>query len=224
MQSRRTEFFRKVFEDNTWADTESRSGLGSNLAATTRVRTDLPAVLRYYKIRSMLDAPCGDFFWMKTVDLGQTAYIGGDIVPDIIASNTQLHAKANRRFAVTDLVEDDLPDVDLIFCRDCFIHFSTDLIFRTLRNMVRSKARYVMMTHDVSLARYESVGWKNIDLDSPTDEVSFTFRPLNLTLPPFNLPPPIFAINEGNWDNGKVLGMWTTDQIRTALESANDLA
>ena len=221
MSETRAEFFRRVFRENIWSDDESRSGVGSNLAATVRVRADLPAALRYYGIRSILDAPCGDFAWMKLVDFGQTAYIGGDIVPEIITSNTELYAQENRRFAVVDLVEDDLPDVDLIFCRDCFIHFSNDLILRSLRNMVRSKARFVMLTHDVSLLRYAGVDWKNIDLDRATEAgVNFEFRPLNLTLPPFNLPPPVFTINEGPWDNGKVMAMWTTDQIRSVLEGA----
>lgn len=219
MRDSRAEFFRKVFEDNVWNDAESRSGEGSNLAATVRVRSDLPAALRYYGIRSILDAPCGDFVWMKLVDLGQTAYIGGDIVPQIVATNSALYSRDDRRFSVIDIVEDDLPDVDLIFCRDCLIHFSNDLILRTLRNMARSSARFVMLTHDVSLHRYAGVGWKNIDLDRATDGgVNFEFRPLNLTLPPFNLPPPVFVITEGQWDNGKVMAMWTTDQIRSALD------
>ena len=156
---------------------------------------------------------------MKMVDLGQISYIGGDIVPEIIESNTKLYSNEIRRFVVIDLVEDDLPDVDIIFCRDCFIHFTNDLIVRSLRNLARSTARFVMLTHDVSLVRYAGLGWNNLDLCRATDAgVNFEFRPINLTLPPINLPPPVFTINEGQWDNGKVLGMWTTDQIRSALE------
>jgi hypothetical protein len=35
----------------------------------------------------MLDAPCGDFNWMKEVDLSAVHYTGGDIVEPLVNSN-----------------------------------------------------------------------------------------------------------------------------------------
>ena len=37
------------------------------------------------RVRSILDAPCGDFYWMKEVALCDIDYIGADIVEEIIA-------------------------------------------------------------------------------------------------------------------------------------------
>ena len=35
----------------------------------------------------MLDIPCGDFYWMKEVDLKDIEYIGADIVDELIKKN-----------------------------------------------------------------------------------------------------------------------------------------
>lgn len=61
----------------------------------------------------MLDAPCGDFNWMRFVDLGKTHYIGCDIVPEVIETNGMRYA--DREFHALDLAAEPLPNVDLIF-------------------------------------------------------------------------------------------------------------
>ena len=52
-----------------------RSGPGSSLVQTATIRRDIPALLASLGIRSFLDAPCGDFNWMRHVDLGVERYI-----------------------------------------------------------------------------------------------------------------------------------------------------
>ena len=80
--------FSRYFEDNSWDDAESRSGPGSNLAGTEMVRRSLPGLLRKYGVRTFLDAPCGDLYWMREiVEAADLRYIGADIVPALIAGN-----------------------------------------------------------------------------------------------------------------------------------------
>jgi hypothetical protein len=75
------ERFTKIYQENHWNDSESRSGEGSTLENTQNVRNELPIVLKKYKIKSVLDAPCGDFNWMKSITQGiSIKYIGDDIV------------------------------------------------------------------------------------------------------------------------------------------------
>src|SRR4051794_3921234 len=45
------------------------SGLGSTLEATHSIRNELPNLLRDISTQSLLDVGCGDFTWMKEVDL-----------------------------------------------------------------------------------------------------------------------------------------------------------
>jgi len=132
---RRYRIFRRIFDLNLWGNCDSASGEGSNLERTAAVRSALPALLARHGVRSMLDAPCGDFFWMKEVALDVDSYIGADIVPELIAHNIGDHSSQHRWFIVCDLVEDELPRADLVFCRDCLVHLSYAETRRALEQM-----------------------------------------------------------------------------------------
>ena len=87
--------FTRLYRTNLWDGAESRSGIGSGLAATERIRAELPPLLHHLGVRRLLDVPCGDFHWMAHVDLaaaGVGAYVGGDLVEEIVAANRARHA------------------------------------------------------------------------------------------------------------------------------------
>src|ERR1700684_519838 len=88
---RKQSVFEKIYSENLWGDAESRSGTGSGLAATEKVRHGLVDTIQRLNIRTMVDAPCGDFFWLSTLHLEQhlTWYKGFDIVPQVIVKNKQ---------------------------------------------------------------------------------------------------------------------------------------
>src|SRR5262249_7114385 len=112
-----------MYRTNGWFQSESISGPGSTLQATEHLRSVLREIIRDLGVSSLLDAGCGDFNWMKEVDLGEVEYIGVDVVAsEIIERNNQLYGAKNRHFMVKDITRDDLPKVDLILCRDCLPH------------------------------------------------------------------------------------------------------
>jgi SAM-dependent methyltransferase len=192
------EVFREIYETNGWSGQESISGLGSGLDNTRVLRVALPELFRRLGIRSVLDAPCGDFRWMGQVDLRGIDYIGLDIVPDVIAENQARHP--GRRFVVGDIITGKLPAVDLVFCRDCLVHLSYDQIFSALANIAASGARYLLTTTFVE---------RNRNADIATGD----WRPINLCIPPFELPPPLQVVVEGCTENrgiyrDKALGLW----------------
>lgn len=117
--------FTTIYETHSWVDDESRSGGGSNLYATQKIRKALPGLFLKYGVRSVLDVPCGDFFWFKEMKLDLDSYIGGDIVVPLIESLAAKYTSPIRSFRVMDLTKDALPDCDLILVRDCFIHLSS---------------------------------------------------------------------------------------------------
>jgi hypothetical protein len=68
--------FSEIYERNLWNDPESVSGRGSTLRRTTIIRRELPALLIDVGAKSLLDAPCGDFNWMRLTELGPVTYVG----------------------------------------------------------------------------------------------------------------------------------------------------
>lgn len=216
MGNYRTEFFNDVYRLNKWDSAESVSGCGSTLAQTRELAAEMPAALLQLDIRTMLDIPCGDFNWMSGIDLSRVDYMGGDIVPDLVASNVARHSNAHRQFRVMDMVLDDLPKVDLVFVRDCFIHFTNALTISALNNIVRSGSKYLCATSDEAVQRYPNQC--NIDLDRAVEGVNFEFRPMNLMLPPFSLPQPLMVLKDGpGWDGRKSMTLWDIRDIAAAL-------
>lgn len=203
------EVFTDIFRGNRWGGIESVSGEGSNLLQTRVVREALPSVLRQFSLHSMLDIPCGDFHWMKHVDLQGVDYTGADIVPDLIARNAQQHEAPQVHFRKLNLLEDKLPEVDLVFCRDCLVHLSFADTFTGLRNICDSGSRYLLTTTFPSR-------------QTNADIVTGMWRTINLEAPPFSLPPPLMLINEECTESDgefrdKSLGLWKVADIRDCL-------
>ena len=60
--------FSKVYRNNEWWDgEESKSGPGSGLTQTRRLRQELPLLFKELGVRTLLDAPCGDFYWTYSI-------------------------------------------------------------------------------------------------------------------------------------------------------------
>jgi hypothetical protein len=185
--------FRPIHSNNLWGNDESVSGRGSTVAITAGVRHELPRLLERLGVGTMLDAPCGDFNWMKHVELGGVHYIGADIVPELIESDDLLYGSLNRSFIVADITRDGLPKADLILCRECFVHLSYRFIRAALANFQKSGAGYLLTT--------TYPGETNHDI------LTGQWRPLNLEASPFNFPSPLEVIEE---TDGRVLGLWQT--------------
>ena len=83
-----TNVFEEIYLRNSWGNSESHSGHGSSESATRFLRTALLRVLTDLGVKSMLDVPCGDFNWMRLLDL-PVDYFGADIVPQLIEANQQ---------------------------------------------------------------------------------------------------------------------------------------
>lgn len=203
------EIFTSIYERNFWGAGESRSGPGSTLSSTRAIRRLLPIILRDIGARTFLDAPCGDFNWMKTVDMNGVIYTGGDIVQSLILLLQASHAEPTRRFQILDIVNDPVPTVDLWMCRECLMHLPTKDVVSVLRNFHRSETRYFLTTSfDLTTI--------NEDLPSPG------FRPLNLRIDPINLPEPILRFDDFVAPaQPRIMGLWSREQVGSALRSAS---
>jgi hypothetical protein len=198
--------FTAIFNNNGFNGTVSKSGLGSDLASTEQIRKELPRIFADFEIKRFIDAPCGDFYWMKETDLkGLEMYIGVDIVKNIIKTNQQHYSGDKITFIHKDLTRNKLPQADLVLCRDIFVHLSFEDIFRSLRNFKRSGIKYCLTT---TFRNRESNSNLNYDI----------WRPLNFMIGPFNFPEPLLMIDEKCTEeypkySDKYLGLWDLEQI-----------
>jgi SAM-dependent methyltransferase len=182
------------------------SGEGSSFEQTVAIRREIPRLVRELRARSFLDAPCGDFNWMRHVDLGVELYRGVDIVEDLVADNRARFGGPGREFLCRDLIRDALPAADIVLCRDCLGHLTFEQAKALLRNVKRSGSRYLLVTTFAD--RRENVDLFGRDL----------WRTLNLERPPFNLPKPLRVIDERCTQGGgayadKCLGLWRLDDV-----------
>jgi hypothetical protein len=138
------EIFEDIVRNKKWK--VHPCGPGSTIEYTTNLRSQLGNVLKKHNITSMIDAPCGDYSWMSITDLPSvTTYIGGDIVEFLIKENSQNYPNIN--FKITDLTTDELPDVDLLFCRDCLLHLNFVDIHKVFNKISQSNIKYIFLSN-----------------------------------------------------------------------------
>jgi len=207
LSGERERIFTEHFHENHWLETTTRSGPGSTLADTEDLRRELPLFLSNYGVRTLLDIPCGDWAWMSQVDLDLDLYIGADIVKDLIVELRKRYGRPGVEFLQLDAVSEKLPEIDAILCRDLLIHLPNSICIKLLRKFRESGARWLLTTTSAGVSEN-------------TDILLGRYRPINLTRPPFNLPPPLMTIREGS--GGEVrsvnrgLGIWCLEDVKTS--------
>lgn len=195
----RKSVFRSIYNQNSWNDPNSISGPGSNLVGAQKIRVALPSIIERNQIKSVLDIPCGDLFWIQDIFPANVVYTGADIVPELIKRNRKMISSFGN-FQVLDLVKDSLPYADLALVRDCLIHLPNKLAIAALYNIKLAGIPYILTT------TYESIIF-NEDIEVGG------YRPVNLKLPPFNLPEPIELISDTDNPSRnfkKSMGLWLT--------------
>lgn len=197
-------------EFETWVmrrDRESSSGVGSSLAATKHVRVALEHVLAESdlsdEIRTLLDLPCGDWNWMRRLDLSSVEYTGVDIVRSLVERNGRLFGGPGRKFEVFDLLnEERLPsEHDMVFCRDLIGHFTPEEGLEMLRKIV-CRSSYLMAT--------------TFPEQSANNHAERSWYPCNLQKPPFRFPEPLYMFCEHSAAD-KSLGVWDSRDVASAL-------
>lgn len=195
--------FTNILHTNHWlakdAEGSSVSGSGSLVGNTTQLRADLIELCQRLKVKTFLDAPCGDLNWMRLVDFKSIGveYTGMDIVIELVEANKKTYTDSGRTFAVADITTDTLPAMDIVFVRDCLVHLPLELIKQALANIKRSGSKYLLTT--------TFIGSTNPDIEPGA------WRTIDLTAAPFNLGQPQEYLADfyrpGQFTN-KRLGLW----------------
>ena len=194
--------FGDIIRNRRWAD--HPCGTGSLDKNTENLRQQLPLIIQQLGCRTMLDAPCGNYSWMSLVEWpNDFTYIGADIVSEMIEDLCQRWP--DRDFRHIDIINDPLPKVDIMLCRDCLIHFPWADIRRVVQNIIDSGIRYLATTsytiaenHDIPMGHCHHI---------------------NLQAAPACFPAPIHAIlDQGNITREHYIMIWSREQLQSALE------
>jgi len=197
--------FTKIKNENLWGSPESVSGAGSEIKQAKMLIMELPKLFKEIGIKSILDIPCGDFNWMREIDLSNFNYTGGDIVDTLISENIKKYSSKNIKFMPINIISDTLPEMDLVFVRDCFVHLSFQDIKSAIINIKRSGCKYLMTTT-----------FKDHHINH--DIITGGWRPINLENEPFNFPEPEYTLVENCTErNGKQkdksMGLWEIKKL-----------
>lgn len=185
-QPRAWEEVNELFEVSRLVESETPNGPGSTTLLTEGIRAWLPEVFKGYGVQTVLDAPCGDWNWMRLVDLNGINYIGWDAVAALVEKCARRViddcTHANAAFEVVNLLTvPQVPQVDLILSRDFLAHLPNEAVLKVLEKFKASGSRYLLTSH-----------YPDADNDfvyNPQDFhwIGYAERPINLEKEPFNL-------------------------------------
>ncbi len=206
--------FTWIYENNFWQDDESASGSGSTMGYTKNLRAELPKIFEAFEVKSVFDAPCGDFNWMSQLfPRSGIAYVGGDIVLPLIDKLNRLYKAEGVTFIHFDLTKSVPPKADLMIVRDCLFHFSYLDAKSFLDNFLLSETPYLLTTTHANPQNTASPFANN---DISTGD----FRLIDLFSPPFNFPrSPLYVVED--WVPGhpqRKMCLWDRSQIMKAVE------
>lgn len=212
MPRARQAIFVDIHDRHGWASgSESVSGFGSSTEQTRHLIGPLAQLIADLKVRTLVDAPCGDLNWVRHVSMPTVEhYIGVDIVPALIGrmeqefGGPQRPGQPRRSFVHRDIVAEDLPTADLVLCRDALVHMADEDIWAFVRRVKRTSTWLLATSFGPQRTNVpiETGGW----------------RPMCLFNPPFRFPLPTRSILEGCTEAAplyidKCLALWRTDRL-----------
>ena len=164
--------FSKIYKEDLWNE---GSGDGSKIENVREYVDVLQKYIDKPEIKTVIDLGCGDWQFSKFLDLSSVLYLGVDVVDSVIDSNIDLYSASNIDFISRDIITYELPQVDLIICKDVLQHLSNRDVISVLIKIIKS-SKFALITND-----FNSESTSNIDIENGD------YRYLDLTLSPFFL-------------------------------------
>jgi hypothetical protein len=213
------EIFSSIYQNHGFGSTESRSGPGSTLSETEKLRESIRSLIKDYNIKSITDLPCGDLNWIHLLFNDVEKYTGCDIVEECVQDNKNKYPE--HEFHCLDLALDKIPESDLLIVRDVIGHQPLETGLNIVKNILNSKCKYLLST---TWANKTGNSWKPSgfgEVDRENEGVEFgRFYPVNLMSEPFNFPDPELYIEEDvvvdnhSSGNRKTLCLWSLEEVK----------
>jgi SAM-dependent methyltransferase len=167
-----TDVFNSIYRTNAWG---KGSGSGSTEENTRQYRIWLEAFMRHNRICSVTDVGCGDWQFSQHIDWQGVRYIGVD-VSSIVMENTQRYSRSGIEFKVLDATKTPLPEADLLIAKDVLQHWSNSDVQSFIPQL--TLFRYALITNGHCITQ---------DPRTNTDIPAGSWRPIDVSRPPFNL-------------------------------------
>jgi SAM-dependent methyltransferase len=162
-------------------------------------------------VKTFLDAPCGEFHWMQAVKTPPgMRYVGGDIVPALVADTKARFGGGARDFIHLDITKGPLPAADLWMCRDCLFHLSYADIARALQQFAKADIPLLLLTTHI-VPRDQAFANRDINTGDA--------RPIDLRADPFDFPEPLERFDD--WVapfSPREMGLWSREQVLPVAE------
>lgn len=183
----REEVFNEIYRNGYWTENGfSRSG--SEFFVTRPYIEFIQSFLLKCNITTVVDLGCGDWQALRHIDWSGIEYVGYDVVKIVIDRNQMLFAQPSIRFIHADGLEIDLPQADLLICKDVLQHLSNTDVKQLLQQI--SKYKYCLFT--------DYIDRQTLSSDN-TDISVGGYRPIDITMPPFNIKGDKVLFFEGWW-------------------------
>jgi SAM-dependent methyltransferase len=128
------EAFENVYRDGRWG---FGSGHGSLPRTTAPYRRFLEEFLVANRVTRVLDYGCGDWQFSRLIDWHGASYIGLDIVPAVIDRDRERYGRPGVEFMLTPDDPAELPDAELLICKDVLQHLPNADVHTFLGNVAR---------------------------------------------------------------------------------------
>jgi SAM-dependent methyltransferase len=161
------EIFTKVYEKKIWgqsSDGFGSSGSGSVPEASKEYVAFVNDFIKKNNVKSVLDIGCGDGVITGLLDLSEDIhYIGIDLVEGLLEKNRIKFPRYS--FIKMNAINDQLPQVDLVLCKDVLQHLGNHHILNILEN-VKEIAEYALFTNDSLDEKSQLTKSINTDIES----------------------------------------------------------
>jgi 2-polyprenyl-3-methyl-5-hydroxy-6-metoxy-1,4-benzoquinol methylase len=193
------ERFSRILSSNSSGSLETPCGPGSTLEACAEIIQRLPVWIRDHQVKTILDLGCGDFHWLKEVDMTGVEYDGYDIVQAAV-EKAKKHETKWRRFHHANILSVPLPKADLVICKDVLIHLPNDDVIGSIESILKAGSRF--------LAATTYPGWTNLFRSGMK---AAEFAPIDLEQEPFSLGIPLDMVEVPRKEANprKYLALWS---------------
>ena len=168
---------------------ESVSGPGSTMQFTEFLRRDLEELLRQRQVSNLLDAPCGDWNWFSQSSCRRICDIPAPISFPIWSSSFRKSTGATISSSVFWTLPRTSSPKPICGCA----------------GIVRAPVQCERETGSGTVLCVDHTLCAHLELHNPGPQHGYRFgdfRPLDLTKPPFSLPPPELAIDDWPGEQG----------------------
>jgi hypothetical protein len=146
------EIFSAIYREGKWG-TQSDGGFSSG-SGSRSPEAVLPYVSAVRKFIGSLPGPpavvdlgCGDFNVGRQLRPECGRYVACDVVPELIQRNKDRFNRQRIDFRCVDIIEDDLPDGEVVFLRQVLQHLDNAQIRKVVQKLYRYK--FLVLTEHV---------------------------------------------------------------------------